>query len=273
MARKEGTALTLDRAKAARLDRLRALHARLLQRGVAVEGTQELAESMALLFHDCLINLRDRRRVLRAAQLAHRLYDNGEVRAPLPRPLACKAGCDYCCYGFVSVLAPEAFLLAEAIKREDGGALSPKSFQARATSVRGLDQRARFQAERSPCPALANRLCALHAERPLSCRRHNSFSAEACVEALNGGKTAIPTNAAYQAIGGTCSVTLRAGLKASGYSPALYELTDAVCTILETEDALRRWTSGEDILASVRTDTSTPPHFKAAIDGLAAAIS
>jgi len=49
--------------------------------------------SMALLFRDCLENKRNKRRVLSAAELAHRLYDLGERNAPSSTPLARKAGC------------------------------------------------------------------------------------------------------------------------------------------------------------------------------------
>jgi Fe-S-cluster containining protein len=197
--------------------------------------------------------------------MAHRLYDQGERNAPSIRAVACRKGCDYCCYAFTSVLAPEAFLLAEKLQQRSGG----EGFKQRGQPLRRLDQKARGGDIRLPCPLLEEHLCSLHAERPLSCRKHASFTAHACHDAFDGKPTQVPVNAAYLTIGTTCSVTLRAALRSLGRPVALYELSEAVATILDTPDALARWTGGEDILAGVQTDTSTPPHLQSAVAGLA----
>jgi len=261
--------------KLALLRELRKLHPQLLAQGVPLRGTEQLAQSMALLFRDCLENRQNKRRVLKAAEFAHRLYDRGERNAPPDRPLSCKAGCDYCCHAFVSLLAPEAFLLAEGLKQQRGPLQAPsvEIFKARAIALRGLDQRARMSRKRLECPVLQDHLCSLHANRPLSCRKYASFSVEACAEALAGKDVRIPVHAGYLTLGTTVSVTFRGALKALGYSSALYELSEAVGTVLDTEDALQRWTAGEDILASVQKDTTTPAHLISVISDLANAIS
>ncbi|MGH6864588.1 MAG: YkgJ family cysteine cluster protein, partial [Methyloceanibacter sp.] len=250
-------------------------HPRLLARGVPLIGSEQLAQSMALLFKDCLENRSNKRRVLRAAEIAHQLYDQGELAAPSARPLGCKPGCDHCCYTFVSLLAPEALLLAERLKlqNEKSDRPSAKEFRAKAILLRGLDQRARVLGKRRACPILEEHLCSLHADRPLSCRKHTSFSAEACVAALRGEDVPIPAHIDYLTLGTTVSVTFRAALKSLGYSLALYELSEAVSTVLDTEDALRRWTEGEDIFAGVQSDTTTPAHLSVVIANLARAIS
>jgi hypothetical protein len=73
-------------------------------------------------------------------------YDRSEKNAPPDRPLACKAGCDYCCHAFVSLLVPEAFLLAEGLKQRKGPFDPPtlELFKGRALPLRGLDQAARI---------------------------------------------------------------------------------------------------------------------------------
>jgi hypothetical protein len=98
----------LRKRKLAQLRTLRRLHPALLARGVPLIGTEQLALSMALLFRDSLADRQNKRRVLSAAKLAHRIYDVGERNAPSSIPLNCKAGCDFCCHAFVSLLAPEA---------------------------------------------------------------------------------------------------------------------------------------------------------------------
>lgn len=261
-----------QRERLAHLRRLRGLHARLLGSGIPLQGSEQLAQSMALLFRDCLSNSKDKRRVPRAAELAHRLYDQGERNAPAARPLACRAGCDSCCHAFVSVLAPEAFLIAETLKQRSGSP-SADDFKLRARSLRGRNQLARASGEKSPCAALEQHLCSVHAKRPLACRKHNSFSLEACLAAFDGKNVPIPSHGAHLTLGTTCSVAFRAGLKSLGLSFQLYELSDAVSTILDTDDALARWSGGEDVLAGVQTDTSTPLHLSRAIAGLAAAIA
>jgi hypothetical protein len=262
--------------KLARLRELRKLHPRLLANGVPAIGSEQLAQSMTLLFRDCLENRQNKRSVLRAAELAHALYDRSEKNAPPPgRALACKAGCDYCCHAFVSLLAPEAFLLAESLKQRKSPVDPPsiELFKARALPLRGLDQGARIAGLRLACPVLQDHLCSLHAGRPLSCRKHSSFSAEACAAAFAGETVQIPVHELFHTLGSTVSVTFRGALKSLGYSTALYELSEAVATILDTEDALARWSAGEDILAGVQKDTTTPARFNAVIASLAAAVS
>jgi Fe-S-cluster containining protein len=268
----------LGQSRKTRLTQLRALrklHPALLARGVPLSGTEQLAQSMALLFRDCLENRKNKRRVLRAAKIAHRLYDQGERSAPSTSPLGCKAGCDYCCHAFVSLLAPEALLLAEALKQEDDTRQTPSVdlFRARAIALRGLDQPARISGKRLGCPILQHHLCSLHADRPLSCRKHASFSVDACATAFAGKDVPIPAHTGYLTLGTTVSVTFRGALKSLGYSAALYELSEAVSAILNTEDALRRWTEGEDILAGVQKDTTTSVHLNSVIASLANAIS
>jgi Fe-S-cluster containining protein len=146
------------------------------------------------------------------------------------------------------------------------------AFKARAMALHGLDQKARLS-ERLSCPILERHLCSLHSDRPLSCRRHNSFAVEACATAFAGEEIAIPAYTAYHTLGTTVSVTFRGALKALGYSTALYELSEAVSTILDTENALKRWTGGEDILAAVQRDTTTPAHLTSIIASMAKAIS
>ena len=259
----------------ARLRALRDLHGMLLARGVPVRGSEQLAQSMALLFRDCLTNRNDKRRVPRAAELAHRLYDQAEQHAPPGAPLACKAGCDYCCHAFVSLLAPEAFLLAEKVSQRDGEGADAmvETFKRRAQALRGLDQAARLARDGLPCPLLEEHLCTVHPSRPLSCRKHASFSVEPCMAAFGGEDALIPANTEYLTLGTTCSVTLRAALASVAYSTALYELSEAVSTILDTENALQRWTEGEDVLAHVQTDTTTPARFAPVITALVSAIA
>jgi Fe-S-cluster containining protein len=263
------------KARLARQRELRKLHPQLLAHGVPLKGTEQLGQSMALLFRDCLENRQNRLRVLKAAELAHQLYDRGERATAPPRPLACGAGCDFCCHAFVSVLAPEAFLLAERIRQPKEHSRPPAEavFKSRALASRGLDQVERLKGERRGCALLEERLCSLHPDRPLSCRKHSSFSASACAAAFGGEAVPIPAYDGYHTLGTTVSVTFRGALRSLGYSTALYELGEAVSTILDTENALARWTAGEDILASVQKDTTTPAHLTAAIASLAAAIS
>jgi hypothetical protein len=172
------------------------------------------------------------------------------------------------------LLAPEAFLLAERLRQRRDASQAPsiELFKSRAMVLRGLDQGARLSG-RLGCPILQDHLCGLHADRPLSCRKHSSFSEEACASAVAGEDVPIPAHDAYRTLGTTVSVTFRAALKSLGYSAALYELSEAVSTILDTEQALQRWTAGEDILAGVQKDTTAPARFGAIIAGLADAIS
>jgi Fe-S-cluster containining protein len=86
---------------------------------------------------------------------------------------ACAAGCDFCCYLPVDVLAPEAFRIATHLEQT-------RSPEELATVVYRLGAQGQYDFGVRPCVFLANGRCSIYAVRPMVCRSYNSLSKERC---------------------------------------------------------------------------------------------
>jgi Fe-S-cluster containining protein len=114
-----------------------------------------------------------------------RLADGLLARAPAGA-VACRAGCDHCCYQGVGVTPPEALAIADHLRRTR----SPEEL-ARVTAhlgeqrerTRGLTAAERFSPDH-PCPFLESARCTIYEVRPLSCRGMNSLDAGDCATRL-----------------------------------------------------------------------------------------
>jgi Fe-S-cluster containining protein len=100
--------------------------------------------------------------------------------------VACKAGCDHCCYQAVGVTPPEALAIVEHVKRtrsaDELAALRERVFAFRERTS-GLSSAERFSAE-FPCVFLESGRCSIYEVRPLSCRGMNSLDAGECQSRL-----------------------------------------------------------------------------------------
>ena len=111
---------------------------------------------------------------------------------PPELPIACRAGCAYCCSLKVVVTAPEAIQIADWLRaNRDERALSELRARVAATDDRthGMTVQQRLEA-RIPCPLLESNLCSVHEVRPLVCRGGNSYDADVCRRSLETPKTA-----------------------------------------------------------------------------------
>jgi hypothetical protein len=100
--------------------------------------------------------------------------------------VACKAGCDHCCYQVVGVTAAEAFTIYAYLVRTR----TPAELERLKTHVGELWERARGRssAERfspaHPCAFLEGGSCSIYEVRPFSCRGMNSLDASECEQRL-----------------------------------------------------------------------------------------
>ena len=102
--------------------------------------------------------------------------------------VACRAGCDHCCYQSVGVTPPEALAIFDHLSRTLSDAeLARVAAQVAAqhAHTRGLSTSARFSPGH-PCPFLdvAVGRCTIYEVRPLSCRGMNSLDAAECEKRL-----------------------------------------------------------------------------------------
>jgi hypothetical protein len=102
------------------------------------------------------------------------------------RPMACAAGCPYCCVLTVATLLPEGMIIADWLRRRHPEALGEirERIAAHRRQTRWMDDEARIFAH-VPCPLLdAAGSCSIHPVRPLVCRGAASLDRDRCREAL-----------------------------------------------------------------------------------------
>jgi Fe-S-cluster containining protein len=169
---------------------------------------------------------------------------------PAPR-LACKEGCDWCCYLRVGTSVPEVARIADYLRRT----LSDEQLRAlRERIARAVELR---QGKRSdpevPCPLLVEHRCLAYPVRPLTCRGCNSTDAHACeafVKAPN--RTTLPDYTPQQRLTTFVLDGMRAGLAEAGLTGDLLELNAALQIALEKPDAVERWLAGAPVFAAAR---------------------
>jgi Fe-S-cluster containining protein len=186
-----------------------------------------------------------------------RLADGLLARAP-EGAVACKSGCDHCCYQAVGVTAPEALAILDHLKSTRsseelaGVAAKVSDHDAR---TRGLSSQERFSPDH-PCPFLEAGQCSIYEARPLSCRGMNSLDAGECATRLRdpaaraaflasgrGGHSYLEPIRAFHAI----SAGLQLGLSELYHLDMRpLELTAAMQLLLAgPESGPRDWMSGQ----------------------------
>lgn len=116
--------------------------------------------------------------------------------------LACAAGCAWCCYQVVAITKAELDMVAQAVAAKPPEARAAIAARARDAAARGtgLDLR-QWWAAHIRCPLLDDdNLCAIHADRPMPCRAHNSADAGACRRSFEGEAVRTPALAAQQGV-------------------------------------------------------------------------
>ena len=153
---------------------------------------------------------------------------------------ACAAGCDFCCYLPVDVLAPEAFRIAVHLDQT-------RSPEELATLVYRLGAQGQHDFGLRPCVFLANGRCSIYEVRPMVCRGYNSLSKERC-EAYHRDAT-VDLKGTKDRVAGRLAEAMEdgviAGLEALGLDAQWYELPSAVLRALEATDGPARWARGE----------------------------
>ena len=178
-------------------------------------------------------------------------YSDKKVRLRL----ACSAGCNHCCTSLVSVIGPEAVLIAEYIK----ATFTPAH---RASLDARIDAHAQTMAEglaagprpTQMCPLNVDGKCSVYAVRPFNCRKWHSFDEPACRQAFIGGdRTVVIPRANVRAdSSGLVWQSVVAAFSARGVDCAELDLLPALKTALATERVAGRFVAGEPIFAAAR---------------------
>ncbi|MFP3867581.1 MAG: YkgJ family cysteine cluster protein [Desulfobacteraceae bacterium] len=209
-------------------------------------------------------NGQPRTMVLELAPQAHRLAGQiisrveKELGGVLP-PVACKAGCSYCCYHQIFISPPEAFLIGDYLRRkftdQDRRMLAVK-VKKNMQLLEGKDLeaivRSRPQLE---CIFLQNNRCSLYEVRPMGCRAWSSRRAEQCKIGLETGDplAGIGSYIHRQKLSVAIHTGLLQGTQEMGLESGYMGLAHAVNILLheDLDNLTARWLNGEEVFSSI----------------------
>lgn len=225
--------------------------------GLPVPHRPEATMALALAVRDELRDTKVAARASKAAALVERVFDLTMRKLPAAQrqqPLACAAGCTYCCHNMVMATAPEIFLAAGELRaRYDAG------YRAEVGGRCDPVGQAREAGARPPCPLLDNDRCAVYAVRPAVCRKHNSFAVAACRSEHEGRPSQIPVRRFDQGVFECCAAALITGMRLWDGRPAsVFELSGALKAALQDDKAEQRWLAGEAVFAGVPSQSQLP---------------
>lgn len=188
-----------------------------------------------------------------AVQFYNDLVDDMTRKEPPSRPIACRAGCAFCCTTPVVNVTPfEAFAIADYIAThftgEDTARLMTRIADGDARKAAALEQ---GQFGVYTCPLLVDDTCSIHSARPMVCRSINSFDATTCerrlkdrIEDVEIVGYAHPFKLARATITG-----LRRGVARAGLDDTPLDLAPALRIALTVKDAAQRWLAREPVFA------------------------
>ena len=173
-------------------------------------------------------------------------------------PLACAAGCSYCCHSStVHASTPEILRIA-AWSKEHHTPEELEALKARATAVAAriapLDLGGRAR-EKVACPLLdpASGRCSVYEVRPIACRAYHSGSVEACKRAHDDGEAnpVLPIDPPLFHVAHAHGFGMMTALVSEGLDAGPYDLAAALPVALESE-LDERWLAGEKVLPHTR---------------------
>jgi Fe-S-cluster containining protein len=224
--------------------------------GLPLPHRPEATMALAVAIRDTLQGEQEGLRASQAGALVASVFDQTMRRMPQAaagEPLACKAGCTYCCHNVVMATAPEIFSAASELRaRHDAGFVAAVAGRCDAVgATAGI--------RRSPCPLLHDDLCSVYSARPTVCRKHTSFAVEACIADYEGRGGEIPIRRFDHEIFECCAVALLLGMRLwDERQGAVFELSGALRAALQDPQAEQKWLAGESVFAGVASQSKLP---------------
>lgn len=171
-------------------------------------------------------------------------------------PVACRAGCSWCCYLQVTASPIEVFRIVKALRKQ----LSADEIGELRARVRAVDQRThRLNAadrlrSRIACPLLDNGRCLVYADRPLACRGWTSYDAEDCRRAVEDGdiKVIVKPDNLPRLGASAVSKGVETEIDNANFDGRPVELVAALRIVLEEPDSMKRWLKGQLVFANAR---------------------
>lgn len=213
----------------ARLRQVRQLGEGLLRRGFPRKPTSSDLGAASLALADRLDAQAGERSPTAFAAAAHALYEATLEANPPAASLACRKGCNWCCYSTVAATAPEILLVWSAANDH-----APTAADAAAGA-------------KLPCMMLRDGVCSIYLSRPLMCRVANSLDWTICREEYEGTNPErdVPISRVPVDHGIAVRVAVLAALRRKALDSRLYELGSAIAECSTSPDVAARWLRGE----------------------------
>ncbi len=175
---------------------------------------------------------------------------------PLPQ-IACKSGCNFCCYVRVKVSIPEVIAIAEAIRAgftEDELQALLARIDSNLAAFSGLDATARLN-KMVACPLLVDGKCSIYAHRPVRCRSQHSVDVTKCEDAFhNPSKVQVPHILEVDMVIGPLLHSIARTTKESNLIDPGVMLPAALKIALEDSQAKQKWSEGQNVFAPAADD-------------------
>jgi Fe-S-cluster containining protein len=174
----------------------------------------------------------------------------------LGAPIACRAGCSFCCHVRVEVLAHEAIALFRYLRSQ----IPEEQAQAIAAKVvANADRLATMTPEqhtaaRVQCAFLVNGRCSAYPARPLACAGFHSLNVSECERAFNDAADLtdrIPMVGEVKEMEIATAVGVRQALRDLKLDDQPMELHAAVAALLSDPSLIGRWRNGRSLIKKV----------------------
>ncbi len=186
-----------------------------------------------------------------ATQTADEAMASALQRQPPNPPMACAAGCAWCCYQRIGAAIPEIVRIADYMRRE----FTEAQLAATQERIRNhLDQR-RIQRRHLgiPCPLLVDNRCSVYSVRPLTCQGFNSSDSESCQrQATEKTRIDVPMYPPQLRLHTMVLDGLRAGTKEAGLFSDSLDLAAALEIAIGEPSAADQWLAGKPVFAPAR---------------------
>jgi len=166
---------------------------------------------------------------------------------PPEQPLACAAGCTFCCHQYVGLSMPELAILTKFIRSNFKDAQIEVLKNRLAEVLEKTKDMSRFErtASKIDCPLLdqSTRQCSVYTERPLTYRAMHSLDRDACEadDATPGKNHPIPQYQSHKVLIQSIAIGLQLGLADNDIEPKELELTSALLLTLSKAEAIDGW--------------------------------
>jgi Fe-S-cluster containining protein len=184
-----------------------------------------------------------------AAQLDERLDATLAEARSLGAPIACQAGCSFCCRARVTVTPHEAIALFRYLRSQ----ISAEKASAIASNVLVNAERigplteTEHRSARIPCAFLVDDRCSAYAARPAVCAGYHSLDRNECESSYNNPadlSARIPMLETVRQNHGAMEQGMFKALEELKLSSEPMELHTAVAALLRDPGLISRWRSG-----------------------------